>query len=154
MAFRTRRQNRYKVLRASGFLPFEAKELSRVAFRVPYMDVMIKERYKRYKAALDRKLSRAEYERQIKTMYFDSKWRRRTRTGRFKYDPWAMLRDFEHTYRAKFPDYQSPWERRRKAWRNFVAKLEATYEKYPRKMPRIKLEYLPEGGARIVEEGA
>lgn len=152
MAFRTRRQNRYKVLIAASFMPFEARELSRVAFRVPYMDVLIKERYKKYKGALDRKLSRTEYERQIKAMYFDSKWRRRTRTGKLKYDPWAMLRDFEHNYRAKHPDYSSPWEKRRRAWKDFVSKLDATYERYPRKMPVVKLRYLPEGGAEIVEE--
>lgn len=150
--FRTRRQKRYSVERACGFLPFEARELSKVPFKTPYMDVLLKERYKRYQSALDRKLSRAEYERQIKTMYFDGKWRRRTRTGKIAYDPWAMLRDFEDRYRAKNPDYSSPWEKRRKAWKDFVGKLERTYEKYPRKMPVVKLKYLETGGAEIVKE--
>lgn len=152
MAFRTRRQNRYQIMRAAGFLPFEARELSRVPIKTPYLDAMVKQRHKRYKDALDRKLSRAEYERQIKTMYFDSKWRSKTRTGRIKYDPWAMLRDFEHEYRYRHPEYESPWESRRKKWRDFVSKLEATYSKYPRKMPVKKLRYLPEGGAEVVKE--
>jgi len=85
-------------------------------------------------------------------MYFDSKWRKRTRTGRIVYDTWAMLRDFEDKYRAKHPQYKSPWEKRRKAWKSFVAKLERTYERYPRKMPVIKLKYLESGGAEIVKE--
>lgn len=152
MAFRTRRQHRYKILRATGFLKFEAQELSRVPFKTPYMDVLIRERYKRYQSAIDRKLSNAEWERQIKTMYFDSKWRRKTRTGKIKYDVWAMLRDFEDRYRAKHPSYTSPWEKRRKAWKDFVAKLERTYEKYPRKMPVVKLQYIKTGGAEIVRE--
>lgn len=151
MALRTRRQHRYEILRASGFLPFEASALSKVSFRVPYMDVLIKERHKRYKAAIDRKLSQAEYERQIKTEYFDSKWRSKTKTGRFRYDPWKMLREFERDYRYKHPEYESPWEKRRKTWRDFVNKLDRTYEKYPRKMPVVKLRYLPEGGAEIAE---
>ena len=152
MAFRTRRQHRYQILRLAGMLPFEARELSRVPFKVPYMDALIRERHKRYEVALAKKMSRAEYERQIKTMYFDGKWRKRTRTGRIVYDTWAMLRDFEDKYRAKHPDYESPWEKRRKAWKDFVGKLERTYQKYPRKMPSVKLRYLPEGGAEIVKE--
>lgn len=152
MAFRTRRQNRYRVLRATGFLSFEAKELSKVPFRTPYFDTLIKERHKRYQAAIDRKLTRAEYERQIKTLYFDNKWRSRTKTGRIAYDPWKMLRNFEYTYRLKHPEYESPWEKRRKAWKDFIEKLDRTYEKYPRKMPTRRLRYLPEGGAEIVEE--
>jgi len=152
MAFKTRRQHRYEILRLAGFLPFEARELSRIPFRVPYIDMLLRERHKRYKSALDRKMSRAEYERQIKTMYFDSKWRRRTRTGRIVYDTWAMLRDFEDKYRAKNPQYESPWEKRRKAWKDFVGKLERTYERYPKKMPVVKLRYLPTGGAEIAKE--
>jgi len=151
MAFKTRRQNRYQILRKTGFLPFESQELSRIPFKVPYMDVLIKQRHKRYESALARNMSRAEWERQLKTMYFDNKWRRRTRTGRIKYDTWAMLRDFEEKYRAKNPAYESPWEKRRKDWKSFVGKLERTYEKYPRKMPVTKIRYRPEGGAEIVE---
>ena len=151
MAFKTRRQRRYQILRLAGFLPFEARELSRVPFKVPYMDALVKQRHKRYESALGRKLSRAEYERQIKTIYFDSKWRKRTRTGKIKYDVWAMLRDFENKYRAKNPQYESPWEKRRKAWKDFTKKLEATYSRYPRSMPVVKLRYLPSGGAEIVK---
>lgn len=151
MAFRTRRQNRYRVLRAVGFLPFERKELSNVPFKTPYFDALIKERHKRYQSAIDRKLSRAEYERQIKLLYFDNKWLSRTATGRARLDPWKMLKDFEHTYRLKHPEYESPWEKRRRAWKDFITKLDRTYEKYPRKMPAVKIRYKPEGGAEIVE---
>lgn len=151
MAFKTRRQRRYEVLRLAGFLPFEARELSRVSSRVPYMDVLIKERHKRHREAIDRKLSGAEWERQIKSEYFDSRWRRRTRLGKIKYDTWAMLRDFEDKYRAKHPEYQSPWEKRRRAWKDFVSKLERTYQRYPKMMPVVNLRYLPTGGAEITK---
>jgi len=62
-----------------------------------------------------------------------------------------MLKDFEAKFRARFPNYESPWEKKRKVWKDFTAKLEATYSKYPRKMPVKRLEYLPTGGARFVE---
>lgn len=151
MAFKTRRQRRYDILRKSGFLPFEARTMSRVPFRVPYMDVMIKERFKGFDEALAKGVSRTGWEKIIKNFYIGNNWRKRTRLGRMKYDPWQMLRDFESKFRAKHPEYESPWEKRRRSWRDFVNKLEKTYQKYPKGMPEVKLRYKPEGGAEIIE---
>lgn len=148
--FKTRRQRRYERLRQTGFFPLEAQVLSKVPFSVPYMDKLIMERYKRYSAAMARKMTRAAWEKQTHDIYRENKWIKRTRAGILKYDVWAMLRDFEDRYRAQNPEYESPWQARRKAWRDFVTKLEATYSKYPRRMPVPRLRYRPEGGAEII----
>ena len=151
MAFKTRRQRRYDILRIAGFLPFEARELSRVPFKVPYMDVLIKERYKRFQEVTRAKWSWAGYERLIRAEYRDKNWQRQARAGRVRDDVWAMLRAFEHAYRAKHPDYESPWQKRRRGWRKFLRQVEDEYLKYPKRMPRVRIRYKPEGGAEIVK---
>ena len=133
MAFKTRRQHRYYVLRAAGFLPFESRELSRISFSVPYMDVLVRTRFKELNKALDNKMSRAEWERRIKTRYFDNGWRRWSRQHKAIYDTWKMLRDFESDYRVKHPAYESPWEKRRRSWKDFTEKIERLYNQPPQK---------------------
>jgi len=131
MAFRTRRQNRYAKLRDAGFLPFEARALSKVPLKgVPWMKKMIRERYQLYKKAKQEKTSQKAWERQIKQIYIEEdfmflgagKWRA-------EYDPWQMLRSYEDKYKAKQPQYESPWKKRRKGWKDFIAKYERTVKK-------------------------
>lgn len=161
MAFRTRRQHRYQILRDTGFLPFEAKALSKIPFNVPYIDAMIKDRYKQVKEAGSEKVSQREWERRIKGMYVDRNFTKTDKkTGRITLDPWQMMRDFEFKYKAKHPDYESPWEKRRKNWKDFMAKIERTYSKYPegaaynKKAKPGTLKYLPQGGAELIKEQA
>lgn len=122
MAFKTRRQRRYRVLREAGFLPFEAQSLSRVTFQTPYFDAMIRSRYRELKTALREDISQAEWRRIIHRRYRDNGWyevgdpRKRS--------PFAMLRDFEEKYRGKNPNYKSPWEKRKKSWKQFVSTVE------------------------------
>lgn len=151
MAFRTRRQARYSILRSGGFLPFEAQKLSKVPFRVPYMVGMLRERLRDYERALAKKWSRTRYEAATKVMYKDRGWTKRVR-GRTVYDPWEMLRGYEDRYRDKHPEYSSPWERRRRDFRKYVRDLEASIKKYPRGAKTVKIRYLPTGGAEIVGE--
>lgn len=150
--FRTRRQNRYLALRDRGFLEFEARILSQVPFRVPYMPGLIRKRARDYSLALKQGWTKERYEASVRKDYKEKSWTKRDRLGRLVNDPWAMLREHEDRYRRKHPDYESPGEKKRKDWRKWTRKLEASLEKYPKRMPEVKLRYLPEGGAEIVEE--
>ena len=163
MPYRTRRQNRYEALRKAGFVGFEARALSRVSPRVPYMLPLMKERYAEYQRAMRRAqkqgLTEIEFNKQwlthIKRRYVMKGWKRRS-------DVWGvtvgfrMLKDAERAYKYKQPQYVSPWEKRQKQWRDFIAKIDATYEKYPkgrvygRRKPSVRLRYKPEGGAEII----
>jgi len=129
MAFRTRRQERYVALRKKGFLKFEANDLSKVPFSTPYMKALISERNQKHNAASKRKISQTQWEQSIKLMYFDMKWRTKTKSGNIKYDVWQMLREFEEQYKQKHPQYQSPWQKKRKGWKDFVSKVEKTLQK-------------------------
>jgi len=157
MPYKTRRQNRYENLRKAGFVGFEARALSRVSPRVPYMLPLMQKRYEEYQRATKRAqrqgLTEVEFNKQwqthIKRRYVANRWKRRG-------DVWGvtvafrMLKEAERQFKYKHPAYESPWEKRQKDWRNFIAKIDATYEKYPKKMPKVKLRYKPEGGAEIV----
>lgn len=135
MAFRTRRQARYERLRERGFLPFEARALSKVSRRTPYLSHLVGDRFKQLKRAQEQKWSNARYEREIKKRYKQKEWSYLKR-----YDPWAMVRESEDRYRKRHPDYESPWERKRRRWRGFLGKFEKTHELYPRKMTQRQLK--------------
>ena len=162
--YKTRRQNRYARLKEIGFVGFESRGLSRVSPRVPYLLPLMKERLAEYtkaiKQAKRRGISEQDFNKQwethIKRRYLAKGWKHRG-------DSWGvtvafrMLKDKEKTYKLKHPEYDSPWEKRQRQWRDFIAKIDRTYEKYPRgraygkRKPPVKLRYLPEGGA-VIEE--
>ena len=139
MPYKTRRQNRYENLRKAGFVNFEARALSRVSPRVPYMLSLMKERYAEYQKATKRARSKGldwtEFSREwlthIKKRYIMKGWKKRT-------DAWGvtagfrMLKAAEKSYKYKTPAYDSPWETRQKDFRDFIAKIDKSYEKYPR----------------------
>jgi hypothetical protein len=125
MAYRTRRQNRYVALRKYGFLKFEAKDLSKVPFKTPYMKPFIKERINLRKTATRQKIGDKEYEATIKELYDIKKWFDRKGNR----DVWKMLQEFEEKYKKKHPEYQSPWQKKRKHWKDFVNKVERTLAK-------------------------
>jgi len=124
MAFKTRRQNRYEFLRHHGFLRFEAQTLSRTSLKVPYFDLLIKERSNLFAEAVERQQSLTQYEKQIKGIYKSNRWYKLSRSGKIVADPWAMYRDREDAHRQKHPQYTSPWEKRQKDFRGFVSKTE------------------------------
>lgn len=164
MPYKTRRQARYENLRKAGFVNFEARALSRISLKVPYMLPLMKERYAEYQRAIKRAqkqgITEIGFNKQwlthIKRQYIMKGWKYRS-------DSWGvtvafrMLKAAEKAYRYKHPQYDSPWEKRQKDFRDFIAKIDRTYEKYPKgrvygpkaKPPRIR--YLPEGGA-VIEE--
>lgn len=129
MAFRTRRQNRYYKLRNAGFLPFEARPLSKVPFKIcPYMRQLIRDRQIDFLKAKKEGATRAQWENRIKELYSKEKWLRAGKRG-IEADPWKMLRDYEDRWRQKQPQYTSPWEARYRAWKDFYTKLERTMQK-------------------------
>lgn len=122
---KTRRQQRYAVLRSAGFLRFEARPLSRVPIRtVPYMTGLIRERKELYRDAKRQKATIARYEAEIKALYRANKFTKTDWRGKDAGDPWAFLRDYEERYRAKYPAYESPWEKRRRTWKDFLVRIE------------------------------
>jgi len=139
MAYRTRRQARYERLRDCGFTGFEARALSKVSPRVPYMMPAMKERLEEYSKAIKwakrQGLTEAEFNKRwlthVKRQYIAKGWKHRS-------DPWGvtvafrMLKAKERDYKYKHPEYDSPWEKRQKQWRDFIAKIDRSYEKYPR----------------------
>ena len=124
---KTRRQQRYEILRKAGWLPFEARPLSRVPIRtVPYMKGMIKERQDMFRKAKDMGTTIDRWRSQIKELYIINKFVRTDWKGKKVADPWAFLRDYEDRWRAKNPSYESPWEKRRRSWRRFMEMVEKT----------------------------
>ena len=130
MPLKTRRQNRYTKLRNAGFLPFEARPLSKVPFKTcPYMRQLIRERREEARQAIKEGLSRRQWEDFIKARYGKNNWTSYTRTGKVKADPWKMLREYEDRWRNRQPDYTSPWEDKYRKWRDFIVKIERTMAK-------------------------
>jgi hypothetical protein len=137
MAFRTRRQQRYSQLRNGYgknmpglFLPFEARVLSRVPInRVPYMRMVIRERQDMYRKAVAMGTTQKKWEDQIRELYQVSNWLKKNRAGKVMADPWKMFRDHGEKYKARHPEYDSPWEKSQKDWRDFQKKVERTLAK-------------------------
>lgn len=126
MAFKTRRQSRYLLLRSAGLLPYEARPLSKVPLKsTPYMRALVKERQGEYRQAAKAKVGLRGYEAQIKDKYDKAGWLTAGK-WRIRRDPWKMLRDYEDKWRAKNPQYTSPWEKRWRDWKGFVDKAERT----------------------------
>ena len=98
---KTRRQQRYTILRKAGWLPFEARPLSRVPIRtVPYMKGMIKERQDMFRKAKDMGTTIDRWRSQIKELYIINKFVRTDWKGKKVADPWAFLRDYEDRWSA------------------------------------------------------
>lgn len=126
MALKTRRQSRYALLRNAGFLPFEARPLSRVPSNVPYFRQLVMDRANDARAAKARGVTRGQYEDKIKGQYRREGWLKKDRLGKVVADAWQMLRAFEDRYRARQPEYESPWEPRGRKLKDFIAKIERT----------------------------
>ena len=124
---KTRRQQRYTILRKAGWLPFEARPLSQVPIRtVPYMKGMIKERQDMFRKAKDMGTTIDRWRSQIKELYIINKFVKVDKGGKRAANPWAFLRDYEDRWRAKNPSYESPWQKRRRSWRRFMEMVEKT----------------------------
>lgn len=140
------RTHRIKVMHDSGFMKFEARQLSKVPFNVPYMKPMIRERLKEHTEFLATGKTEIAWVRFIWKRYRANGWK----------TAFDMLRATEHRYRDKHPEYESPWERKRSDIRDIKA-LEQGIRDYAVKYPKtrkapLKIKYLDEGGA-VVDEG-
>jgi len=151
MAYKTRRQTRYGYLRIAGFLPFEAHELSRVPLKVPYMATLIRERYREFLKARKEGASWDAWRKQIMGSYTRHDWQRPTRSGINKNDPWKMLKDSENRYRDKKPEYESPWQKRRAKWKDFLRKIEREYDAIPQIKKRESARLRGARGDRFIE---
>jgi hypothetical protein len=133
MAYKTRRENRYAYLRRSGFTKFEARPLSKVPRKItPYFRATISERKTMMKKAQKMGVTAKQFENQIKELYRAQGWLRKNRVGKTVYDPWQMFREAEDRHKAKHPEYDSPWEKRWRNWRQFQSKVEKTLERQRR----------------------
>jgi len=121
-----RRHERYLKLRQAGFLPFEARPLSRVPSYVPYFRAIVKERRDLARKALKMGTKRIAFEGQIRELYRVNGWLKKNKAGKVVADPWAMLRDLQDKFKDKNPQYDSPWEKRQRNWRDFQARIEKT----------------------------
>jgi hypothetical protein len=129
MALKIRRHSRYEKLRKDGFLPFEARPLSRVPSYVPYLKAMARERRDMIKKARALGTTQRQFEAQIKELYQINKWLRKNKAGKTIASPWAMFRDYGDRFRQKHPEYDSPWQKRQRRLRDFEARIERTLKR-------------------------
>lgn len=134
--YRTRRQGRYSKLRDSGFTAREAQVLSNMPLNVPYMRKLVTERRQELRKAVKSGLTVKKFQDNIKNFYVANKFLKDAKiskkTGkviRARIDPWAMLRDYEDKFKAKTPQYDSPWQKKQKGFRDYMSKVERTIAK-------------------------
>jgi len=129
--FRPKRQARYLKLKKQGFLPFEAFALSKVPTKTPYFKMMTDDRKSAYKTAKGFKFSKREWTATITDMYKDKGFGEYIFL-RWKSDVWTMFRSWEERYRERYPDYTSPWQKKKRKRTDFIAKFDRGERKYPR----------------------
>ena len=140
MAYKTRRETRYRALLYAGCPKWEARPLSRIpqGKAVPYMKGFIAQRKGEYdraiKQANKKGLSNEAFIKQwgthIKRRYIALKWKHlKDRWGATV--AFRMLKDVKEKYKAGKKEYESPWEKRRKRWKEFSAKIDREYDRNP-----------------------
>lgn len=127
---KTRRMIRYQNLRRLFFTKFEAFPLSKVSPNVtPYFRDLMKQRAEMAAKAFKLGKTPLEFENQIRELYRVNNWIKLNRRGYEVADAWAMFRNFEDKFKQETLAYTSPWQKRQKNMRDFVAKLERTIKK-------------------------
>lgn len=156
--YKTRRQSRYQVFLEAHFLPFERSALSRVSIAVPYMKGVIKKRIEKYNQFIAAGGTEKKWAASIRKLYKDMNWRRKTDRS-YQTAAFRMLKAAEQQWKYRHPSYDSPWEKRQKSWHDFMGKIDRTYEIMDLQRSKVykktkqapaRIEYLPEGGARII----
>jgi len=107
-----------------GFLGYEVASFDRIPFTVPYFRDMCRQRNKEFRAWLKARKLVSQWMRHIKIRYEQKGWMK----GKAP-DPFKMLRHFEDDYKARFPEYDSPWQKRPKVRRDFMARINRTIAK-------------------------
>ena len=122
---KTRRMQRFANLRRLFFMKFEAIALSKVSPAItPYFREMMKERAEMAAKAFKMGTTEKQFETQIKELYRVNRWVKKNRAGQIMADPWKMFRSSEDKFKQKTPAYTSPWQKRQKNMRDFIAKYE------------------------------
>jgi hypothetical protein len=88
--------------------------------------MMLADRRDLIRKARSLKTTPAKFESQIKELYRVNRWLKTNKAGKMVAEPWEMLRDFGDRWRNKYPQYDSPWEKRQRNWRDFQARIEKT----------------------------
>lgn len=128
MAYRPLRHYRYQSLRYLGFLKTEARVLSKIPFKVPYMSALIGIRKHVMVQARKEKWTEQQYEAHILKYYQNKGWLKpgeRLKVG----NVYRMLRESENRYKDKHPEYESPWQKKRRTWKGFTRMHEKTMKK-------------------------
>lgn len=100
-------RGRYRKLTKSGlFTPEECIDFANVPFQTQYFRSILTDRRK-----LRVRCTKADasFSNAISQLYNVRRW---YKNG--KPDPFMMLRHYEDLYKARYPDYESPWERKPK----------------------------------------
>lgn len=141
MYYKARRQVRYERLLQAHLLPVEARTLSRVSFRVPYMRLLANARSREYNDFIAQGGAVEDWPKHIRKQYIDREWKRAGERWIPKVI-FRMLKAYEHDYKYKHKQYESPWEKRKTRTRDIGDKLDRTvarrqsryelgYDKYP-----------------------
>ena len=123
LTFREKRRRGY--LERSGFLLFEADDLCVIPGYVPYFKRLVRERRALLKEWLGAGYTMPQWELRLQRLYRDNKWVVFI-DGLPKADPWKLLRAFEDDYRDHNPEYDSPWQKKKRRPRDFLPKIERT----------------------------
>jgi len=121
MAYRPLRQRRINRLEKYGFTHSEAINLtwlktvypsgevrhSSIILNRPYVKLMMRERYKKYRQAIKERVSKAEWRRRVNKEYEDNGWL----TPKGTPDYWAMFR-FYYKKSIQLGDYKPPPQKR------------------------------------------
>jgi len=117
----------YEDLRNNGMLYSEARRMSLLPNRenYPWLKELENERRKQWKAARRRGISRKRFEEAIVSDYRSNNWLVRG-LKQVQVDVYAMLRNRCDRYRAKHPEYESPWEERQRSFMRYARAVDRT----------------------------
>lgn len=112
MPYKPLREARYQDLILLGMTRWEARVLSVIPRRVPYLQRLVQERYAWYQRLKDLGLSDKEIDTRILRRYAAKGFTK----GRKRHSPetvWAMLRSYEEPYKKDHPQYKPRYKHKR-----------------------------------------
>jgi len=113
----------------NGMLDFEAAVLASIPEDVPYIKHMTDDRMALLRRALQQGLTDEQYQSLVKQQYIDRGFFKPAEGAvRARLDPYAMLRHYEDAYKARHPEWESPWKKRQRSWGRFRTKASRTIE--------------------------
>ena len=133
-SIRPRRLQRRNVLLKSGFLPFEAMEISKIPVNAPYLKDMIKERRSAFQEAIRVKLPAYAWKEVVYDVYI-SRGLTKLRFGMDFPDVWKYIRMLAERSKTKYPEYTSPSKKQpkvKKTSEEFGEKFDRGEQKYPK----------------------